>query len=91
MEEQGVDAGGTRQVERDPRDLIRLFNALEWVATAASTRPNYSWQFTTDNYSKTECQCRKPIQSAVPPDLVYTPIPVTSDVENQHDYSHGEG
>ena len=40
--------------------------------------PNYSGQFTTDNYSKTECQCRKLTRSAAPPDLVYTPIAVTS-------------
>jgi len=37
--------------------------------SAASTRPSYSGEFTTDNYSKTECQCRKLTRSAAPPDL----------------------
>jgi len=36
--------------------------------------PNYSRQFTTDNYSKTECQCRKLTRSAAPPDFVHVLI-----------------
>ena len=39
------------------------------VRSADLTRPIYSGQFTTDNYSKTECQCRKLTRSAAPPDL----------------------
>jgi hypothetical protein len=31
--------------------------------------PELLEQFTTDNYSKTECQCRKLTRSAAPPDL----------------------
>jgi hypothetical protein len=40
--------------------------------------PELPRQFTTDNYSKTACQCTKLTRSPAPPDLVFTPIAVTS-------------
>jgi putative transposase len=62
----GTDAARRYKKVANAEALIWKILMVAERNSAASTRPNYSRLFTTDNYSKTECQCTKLTRSAAP-------------------------